>query len=112
MVNSALNPDHALDAAYGAKSAVTRQLKDPGSAEFQNVNVYKQKDGTYLVCGEVNARNSFGAMPGYTRFISPKGAIAILETSTGASSAYDELWDTWGCSGLKGDLVKSNVALW
>ncbi len=44
-----------------AKARVAAQLKDPASAEFKDINQVGDR-----VCGEVNARNSFG---GYTGFV-------------------------------------------
>ncbi len=55
--NSAIN---------AAKKAVVARLKDPSSAKFGKV-VYRP-DG--VVCGYVNAKNSFGAMTGEKAFIS------------------------------------------
>src|SRR5690606_1839783 len=43
-----------------ARELVTANLKDPDSAKFRN-----QKG----VCGEVNAKNSFGGYAGFVRFI-------------------------------------------
>ena len=45
------------------KEAVRQTLKDSNSAEFTNVRVYEG-----LVCGEVNAKNSFGGDAGKQRF--------------------------------------------
>ena len=42
-------------------SSVKNNLKDPESAQFQNVKGY---------CGEVNAKNSYGGYDGFKRFIS------------------------------------------
>lgn len=50
--------DSRLDAAH---TAVKGQLKDPGSAQFQNDRVLDSG----RVCGEVNAKNAMG---GYTGF--------------------------------------------
>lgn len=49
-------------------SAVKKSLKDPNSAQFQNVKGY---------CGEVNAKNSYGGYTGYKRFISVDGRTII-----------------------------------
>lgn len=49
------------DEFAGAKARVSAQLKDPASAEFKDVDQAGDR-----VCGEVNARNSFG---GYTGFV-------------------------------------------
>ena len=53
-----------------AKSLVSQQLKDPESAKFRNV-FYAVSDSypsTPYVCGEVNARNSYGGYAGYSWF--------------------------------------------
>lgn len=49
-----------------AEQVVARQLKDPSSAQFQNVFI--SADGK-SVCGEFNAKNGFGAYGGFKRFI-------------------------------------------
>jgi hypothetical protein len=64
-------------AISSAEKAVLSQLKDPSSADFQDVSlVYGPPlDGGPLpsremyTCGWVNARNGFGAMAGKTRFV-------------------------------------------
>lgn len=49
----------------GAKKQVADLLKDPNSAQFQNVKVGYA--GT--VCGEVNGKNAYGAYVGFKRFM-------------------------------------------
>lgn len=67
-----------------AKEAVGDQLKDPSSAQFKEV---RRTDG--VVCGEVNAKNSFGAYEGFRRFFVVDGAEAVLEPAEeGAAKEY------------------------
>lgn len=47
--------------ANDAQRIVRAALKDPDSAKFSNVRV---KEGTAFVCGQVNAKNSFGGYVG------------------------------------------------
>ncbi len=47
---------------------VKATLKDPGSAMFRNVRIGRGL-GAPAVCGEVNAKNSFGGYLGYNRFV-------------------------------------------
>ncbi|KRA66338.1 hypothetical protein ASD79_03425 [Caulobacter sp. Root655] len=47
----------------GAKKAVGELLKDPRSAQYEDV----RKFGDY-VCGRVNAKNSYGAYNGFRKF--------------------------------------------
>ena len=54
------------------KQAITRDFKDPSSAQYRNLAVYSD-DGDLALCGEVNAKNSYGAYIGFTPFAaSPK----------------------------------------
>lgn len=51
-----------------AKKAVAKDFLDPASAQFRNIDV--QSDfGNADVCGEVNAKNSYGAYTGFKPFL-------------------------------------------
>lgn len=50
-----------------AKIAVLAVLKDPSSAQFRNIYISKKTDD--VVCGEVNAKNSYGGYNGFKTFI-------------------------------------------
>lgn len=63
-----------------AKNEVASALKDPGSAEFRNVKAIVV-DGKEMVCGEVNGKNSFGAMSGFHYFIYNHPLIRIGSSS-------------------------------
>jgi len=58
--------DHS-DFVRKAKSAITSKFKDPDSAKFRSLYI-SNKDVPTL-CGEVNAKNSYGAYVGYRGFI-------------------------------------------
>lgn len=50
-----------------AKSYLTQGFKDPNAAQFRGL--YVTKAGPALIlCGEVNAKNGFGAYVGFRRF--------------------------------------------
>lgn len=58
------------DQAEGqAKKLVADSLRDPASAQFREVEKVLQDDGRYVVCGEVNGKNAYGAYSGFTGFI-------------------------------------------
>lgn len=61
------------------EKAVAYSLKDPESAKFRNVRVSPYMGG-YVVCGEVNAKNSYGGYTGFTRFFGDADA-GTLEDS-------------------------------
>lgn len=48
----------------GAEASVSSALKDPQSAQFTDVHIF---DGP-MICGMVNAKNSFGGYVGPRRF--------------------------------------------
>jgi hypothetical protein len=50
-------------------NAVISVLRDPESARFGIQAGAKQADGTVIVCGEVNARNSFGGYTGMKPYL-------------------------------------------
>lgn len=47
---------------------VAQQLKDPDSAKFRNLEAFDGEQGRVVVCGEVNAKNSFGGYTGFQLF--------------------------------------------
>jgi Tfp pilus assembly major pilin PilA len=47
-----------------AKREIERSLKDPSSVQYRNLRVVNS-----AVCGEANAKNSFGAYVGFRRFV-------------------------------------------
>jgi hypothetical protein len=71
-----------------AKEAIREQMKDPASVEFRNV-ILNAKSGA--VCGEVNAKNSFGGYTGFTQFaFGSDGSIHIVP-STISSADFDSI---------------------
>lgn len=53
------------------REAMDDVLKDSESARFRRLEIFKDKDADtlYVICGEVNAKNSYGAYSGYTPFM-------------------------------------------
>ncbi len=58
-----------------AESKIRGLLKDPDSAQFRSVTVVQQKqfdaNAVGVVCGYVNAKNSFGGYVGYKGYCDP-----------------------------------------
>lgn len=44
------------------------RLKDPSSVQFRNIYINSLKTGATSVCGELNAKNSFGGYTGFNAF--------------------------------------------
>jgi hypothetical protein len=51
-----------------AQKAIGPQLKDPDSAEYQNLKVFMKPGKEWVLCGQVNAKNDFGGYTGYKLF--------------------------------------------
>lgn len=76
----------SAQAVAAAKSAVADSLKDPSSVQFRDVHYYPT---TGAVCGQFNARNSFGGYVGFSLFkVDGSGALADIVSLHDLSSAY------------------------
>lgn len=76
-------PDKAPPLDMTAFRAGFASLKDPDSLQVRNP-VYKAKGAsTWIMCGEYNAKNSYGGYTGFKRFM----AVAGLDR-TGKKMAY------------------------
>lgn len=67
-----------------SKELVTNSMKDPESVRFRNVRVFRG----VAVCGEVNAKNSYGGYVGFKRFFVLAGATMSIEEN---ASEFDNL---------------------
>lgn len=80
-----------------AKKALNKILKDPSSAQYQNVTVYKYG----VVCGEINAKNSMGGYTGFTRFIyTPQFNEAVVDVPNFVIPFYCNNNDTYSALGV------------
>ncbi|MGQ7808128.1 hypothetical protein ACUN3I_21240 [Hafnia alvei] len=78
--------ERRIIAVSNAEASVKSNLKDPSSAKFSIGRV--GKDG--FVCGTVNAKNSFGAYSGNSRYVSSGGKAAIDD----GSQEFSRLWNS------------------
>lgn len=71
-----------------ARESVTYDLKDSGSAVYRNEKIIRNEIGIY-VCGEVNAKNSYGGYVGFMPYLSDGISSWIMtdEDSSGGSIA-------------------------
>ena len=71
--------------------AVREQLKDPSSAQFSELEMKKTSDGSMnVLCGQVNAKNSFGGYVGarpFTAVKSNRGDDIAADISESANCA-------------------------
>jgi len=60
---------------------VSYGLKDPDSAKFRNVRFVKYNART-VVCGEVNAKNSYGGYVGFENFVAGLSSSQIISSNS------------------------------
>ncbi len=77
-----------------AERLVTSQMRDSESVEFQNVQAHVRSDGSHIVCGEVNAKNGFGAYVGYVRFIAFQSGVVETDDPQKPGSFGEGTWRT------------------
>jgi len=59
-----------------AREAIQAQLRDPGSAQFRNERLTKNR----TLCGEVNSKNGMGGYTGFEKYFTT-GSVSYLEKS-------------------------------
>lgn len=69
---------------YNSQDAVKLRLKDPDSAKFRD---------TKGNCGFVNAKNSFGAFNGFTRYVVVADIVTLETDKMPDNLSFDEFWD-------------------
>lgn len=70
--------------ADAVKKIAAQDMKDPSSAQFRNLKIRLAS-----LCGEINAKNSFGAYTGFKRFKGNTGAV-IHETKIEEGAALPQ----------------------
>lgn len=80
-----------------AKQGVKEQMKDPSSVQFRNVHGYKKGgNDAVLICGEVNAKNSFGGYTGFHYFTYLSGHLFVNKPADGCTfceNPFNEYWN-------------------
>jgi len=69
------------------KHSLESELKDPSSVQFRNVTIVRKKSGSKSVCGEYNAKNSYGGYVGFKRFVALNSNPFLVKTDVD-----DENW--------------------
>ncbi len=69
-VNAPFDDTRQTDLIVLVQEVVAKRLKDPDSADFRNMKYYHNSKAKHVICGEVNAKNSFGGYIGFQPFMS------------------------------------------
>jgi hypothetical protein len=54
---------------------------------------HEKATGAHIVCGRVNAKNSFGGYKGFERFVSDARAVNVLENDMKSSAEFNIVWN-------------------
>lgn len=71
-----------------ARTEAARDLRDPSSAQFRDLQISKIDDRGVL-CGEINAKNAYGAYAGFTGFYAVEKSDGTIN-----ASVADDGWTT------------------
>lgn len=75
-----------------AQAAISRQLADPGSAQFKITTIrHIGSAGAVVFCGLVNAKNQFGGYTGFRPFVLFGGDLTINDGRPGTGPAFAQL---------------------
>lgn len=94
------NPAKAKALMAAGKVSIVRQMKDPSSVQFRSLSVTRD---TFL-CGELNAKNSYGGYVGFKKFITDGGPD--LNSFDDGSLAFHRYWLS-SCTQLSEDEVEA-----
>lgn len=72
------------------EEGVRQRLKDPYSAKFRGSSMYTGGPAR-VVCGEVNAKNSFGGYTGFEGFVAA-GDVIVLASDMKNQAEFADLW--------------------
>jgi hypothetical protein len=92
-VNTAVRGREREDRALirEAETKMAGRLKDPASAQFTDVLVVRMS-GNPMVCGYINAKNSFGGYTGRRAFVMAANGIPVTEDDLDAKN-FTILWN-------------------
>lgn len=124
VLHTTLEPDEIADKVNKAKNFIAYSLKDPVSAMFRNIKLFQVKHiggiDTFI-CGEVNAKNSFGGYVGFKTFItynsrmdSNKIAGGIEDNGRIVSTQVADKWWKYDADDMcliKGTLIETGETL-
>ena len=75
-----------------ARTALQSILADPTSAQFADLRGPGAVGVDRLLCGRVNAKNSFGAYTGFQRFVANTREGGVIVERNGPDAGFDHLW--------------------
>lgn len=85
-----------------AREGLLKSLKDPGSAQFGEMFAAKTENGETMICGYVNAKNSYGGYTGMAPFAGSlqNGKFLVAGVGGGTCSSNLGVYSVCGKAGI------------
>jgi hypothetical protein len=88
------DPDGRYSALIAqAKARISQDFKDPRSAQWRGIIVTNRNSNRLVVCGEVNATNSYGGYVGFKRFLTDLTDVSTAIEDDKEGGIVRALWD-------------------
>lgn len=81
------------------KAEVESKLRDPFSAHWRNLRAFHNNDGSVIVCGEVNAKNAYGAYVGFEGFVHWNGSLTMPDATMPIVAPHQRRFVAMLCDG-------------
>ncbi len=78
---------------YFAQEQIRKNAKDPSSVEFRGEQLHEKTESGAVACGEVNAKNSFGAYTGFKGFVAVEKDMTLYVEDGVNAKKFAEKWN-------------------
>lgn len=80
---------------YFAQEQIKQNAKDPSSVQFRGEQLHEKTDVGAVACGEVNAKNSFGAFTGFKGFVAVEKDMTLYIENGVNAKKFAEKWNKY-----------------
>jgi hypothetical protein len=80
---------------YFAQEQIKQNAKDAASVQFRGEQLHEKTDVGAVACGEVNAKNSFGAYTGFKGFVAVEKDMNLYIEDGVNSKRFAEKWNKY-----------------
>lgn len=77
-----------------AKASISYDMKDPESSKFRDIKINKTRGGADILCGQVNAKNSYGAYTGFTDFYYLNTDFKAIRPKDDSLINFNAIWNS------------------
>ncbi|OJU74914.1 MAG: hypothetical protein BGN93_01395 [Acinetobacter sp. 39-4] len=78
---------------FFAQEQIKQSAKDPSSVQFRGEQLHEKTKYGAVACGQVNAKNSFGAYTGYKGFVATENDMTIYIENGANAKKFASKWN-------------------